>query len=157
MTIEPARNSDFLAIAALDRIAWGDETFIVDGEHIWRIWCEYATLLVARRPSHLPPLTHSADIAGAVVMFPTQTRELVLHKIMVHPDCRGQGVGSDLMRAALARATADVLLTVNPQNAAAVKLYENFGYRIRKHVQGFYRLHEDRYVMVYTPQSSTAG
>jgi ribosomal protein S18 acetylase RimI-like enzyme len=149
MTIEPARTTDFLSIAALDRIAWGDETFIVDGEHIWRVWCEYATLLVARQPAGAPQLTHSGDIAGAVVMFPTKTTELVLHKIMVHPDCRGQGIGSDLMRAALAEATADVLLTVNPQNATAVKLYENFGYRIREHVEGFYRPHEHRYVMVY--------
>ncbi len=156
MIIEPARNSDFLAIAGLDRIAWGDETFIVDGEHIWRVWCEYATLLVARRPSGSPPLEHSGDIAGAVVMFPTKTTELVLHKIMVHPDCRGQGVGSDLMRAALAEARADVLLTVNPQNAAAVKLYENFGYRIRERVEGFYRPHEHRYVMVYSPRSVTS-
>lgn len=154
MNIEPARTSDFLAIAALDRIAWADG-FIVDGEHIWRLWCEYATLLVARQPPDATPLPQSGDIAGAVVVFPTHCEELILHKIMVHPDCRGQGIGADLMRAALATADADVLLTVNPQNSAAVKLYENLGFRIREHVEGFYRSHEHRYLMVYSPRRSS--
>ena len=53
--------------------------------------------------------------------------------------------------AALAEARSDVLLTVNPLNQAAVKLYENFGYRIRERVEGYYRPHEHRYVMVYSP------
>ena len=89
-------------------------------------------------------------------MFPTQTDEFLLHKIMVHADVRGHGIGSELMRAALERAPRPVLLTVNPENDAAVKLYRNFGFEVRERVDGYYRAHEHRYVMVHpgnvTPQ-----
>ena len=47
--IRPAQTDEFLDVAALDRIAWPimDDTFIPDGEHIWRVWCDYANLLLA--------------------------------------------------------------------------------------------------------------
>lgn len=149
--IEPARYSDFLNIAALDRIAWlhTGEQYIADGEHVWRVWCEYATVLVARQANE--PLEQSADIGGALLMFPTRQGETFLHKIMVHPALRGQGIGSGLMRAALAEATSPVLLTVDPANAAAVQLYRNFGFQVRHLVNGYYRPHEDRYLMAYVP------
>ncbi|MDB5391177.1 MAG: GCN5-related N-acetyltransferase [Planctomycetaceae bacterium] len=148
-TVEAARTSDFLNIAALDRISWLDSgsDFIPDGEHVWRVWCEHATVLVARTDQTLP---ESGDIAGALVMFPTQSGQQFLHKIMVHSNCRGQGLGTQLMHAGLQRATAPVLLTVNPQNQAAVHVYEKLGYHVRELVQGYYRPHEHRYVMIYT-------
>ena len=149
--IEAAKSTDYLNVAALDRIAWPivPDVFIPDGEHIWRVWSDVATLLIARRANDAPPLRESHDIAGALVQFPTKQGELFLHKIMVHPDCRGAGVGTQLMRAALAQANVPVLLTVDPRNAPAVKLYESLGFSIREHIRGFYRPHEDRYLMVY--------
>lgn len=149
--IEAAKSTDYLNVAALDRIAWPivEDVFIPDGEHIWRVWSDTATLLVARQTNDAPPLSESHDIAGALVQFPTKEGELFLHKIMVHPDCRGAGIGTQLMRAALAQANVPVLLTVDPQNAPAVKLYESLGFSIREHIRGFYRPHEDRYLMVY--------
>ncbi len=145
-SVEPARPGDFLNVAALDRIAWADSgsNFIPDGEHVWRVWCEYATVLVLRSATNLP---ESGDIAGALVMFPTEKREQFLHKIMVHPDCRGRGLGTLLMEAGLKRATVPVLLTVNPDNHAAVRVYEKSGYRVRERVDGYYRSHEHRYIM----------
>ena len=153
MRIEAAKSTDYLNVAALDRIAWPivPEVFIPDGEHIWRVWSDTATLLIARKANDAPPLRESHDIAGALVQFPTQRGELFLHKIMVHPDCRGAGIGTQLMRAALAQANVPVLLTVDPQNAPAVKLYESLGFSVREHIRGFYRPHEDRYLMVYRP------
>lgn len=150
ISIEPAHNADFLAIAALDRVAWlhTGEKFIADGEHVWRVWCEYATVLVGRTAV---VLEESAEIGGALLMFPTRQGETFLHKIMVHPALRGRGIGSDLMRAALAQAPSTVLLTVDPANAAAVQLYRNFGFQVRELVKGYYRSHEDRYVMAYEP------
>ncbi len=150
-SIENATDRDYLHVAALDRISWptAPDLFIPDGEHIWRIWCDLATLLVARQPADAPLLSESHDIAGALVMFPTKTSELCLHKIMVHPDRRGAGIGSDLMRAGLEIANAPVLLTVDPVNAAAVSLYENFGFVTRERLDGFYRPHEDRLIMVH--------
>ena len=152
--IERASPSDFLNVAALDRIAWPDvpHTFIPDGEHIWRVWCDHATLLVARLTEG-NSLDESSDVAGALVMFPTADGEIVLHKIMVHPDCRGLGIGSALMREALSRADAPVLLTVDPGNEAAVQLYRNFGFEIRERIDGYYRPHEDRNLMVHPGQS----
>ena len=149
--IEAAKSTDYLNVAALDRIAWPivPDVFIPDGEHIWRVWSDVATLLIARQGNDAPPLSESHDIAGALVQFPTKAGELFLHKIMVHPDCRGAGIGTKLMRAALAQASVPVLLTVDPQNAPAVKLYESLGFSVREHIRGFYRPHEDRYLMVY--------
>jgi ribosomal protein S18 acetylase RimI-like enzyme len=151
LEITPAATSDFLAVAALDRIAWRHtgEPFIADGEHVWRVWCEYAVVLVARDAAS--PTDDTADVIGATVMFPTVDREWFLHKIMVHPERRGAGAGSALMRAALERADAPVLLTVDPTNLAAMQLYQSFGFTIRQHVEGYYRPHEHRNVMVYAP------
>lgn len=151
-TVTRATPADFLSIAALDRLAWPQvpDTFIPDGEHIWRIWVEYSTVLVAHAPDSTT-LPESGHVAGALVMFPTEQQELFLHKILVHPDCRGAGLGTALMQTALAQATAPVLLTVDPHNAPAVRLYEKFGFVVRERIDGFYRPHEDRYIMVFTP------
>lgn len=150
--IEPAEPGHFLPIAALDRVAWQHtgEPFIADGEHVWRVWCEYATVLVAR----IAAQGQEADagrIVGAVVMFPTVQGENVLHKIMVDPQWRGRGIGTQLMHAVLSRADAPVLLTVDPANEAAVELYRKFGFQIRETVRGYYRPHEDRHIMVHDP------
>ena len=156
--IETAVSTDYLKVAALDRIAWPQrpDTFIPDGEHIWRVWSDYATLLVARR-IEADPLEWTDDICGALVMFPTNTDELFLHKIMVHPDCRGGGIGTKLMEAALADTDQPVLLTVDPDNAPAVQLYRKMGYEVRERIDGFYRSHEDRLVMVYYPGPMSAS
>ena len=144
--VEQARPQDFLNVAALDRISWFDSgsNFIPDGEHVWRLWCEYATVLVIRSNREVP---ESGDIAAASVMFPTDRREQILHKIMVHPECRGKGLATELMQAALKQAKVPVLLTVNPDNTAAIRVYEKSGYRIRERVDGYYRPHEHRYIM----------
>jgi phosphinothricin acetyltransferase len=149
--IEPAFARDYLGIAALDRMAWpaAPNTFIPDGEHIWRVWSDTATLLVARVADDQRHLSESHDIAGALVMFPTQQGELFLHKIMVHPVCRGSGIGTQLMQAALNLAATPVLLTVDPANHGAVNLYQKLGFSVREHIRGFYRPHEDRYLMVH--------
>ncbi|MEO2034664.1 MAG: N-acetyltransferase [Planctomycetaceae bacterium] len=150
-TIEPATDRDYLHVAALDRVSWpvAPDLFIADGEHIWRVWCDMATLLVARQPHEFDALSESEDIAGALVMFPTNSSEFCLHKIMVHPDRRGTGIGTQLLQAGLAQATAPVVLTVNPSNAAAIMLYRNFGFTVRERIDGYYRPHEDRLIMVH--------
>lgn len=149
--VESASARDFLHVGALDRLAWPDEpdTFIPDGEHIWRVWCDHGTLLVARidGPDVLPD---SHDIAGALVMFPTTAGETFLHKIMVHPAGRGTGIGTALMRAALRIAKTPVLLTVDPHNSAALQLYRGLGFEARERIDGYYRPHEDRYIMVHS-------
>jgi [ribosomal protein S18]-alanine N-acetyltransferase len=149
--IKQARPEDFLEIAALDRIAWPEEpdTFIPDGEHAWRLWCEYATVMIATVADE----NHQLKLAGALLMFPTSSGETFLHKIMVHPDFRGAGIGSALMKQALQTANEVVLLTVNPENTPAVRLYESFGFQIRTRIEGYYRPHEHRLLMEFKPPS----
>jgi ribosomal protein S18 acetylase RimI-like enzyme len=155
LEIRRAVAGDFLAIAALDRVAWlhTGEPFIADGEHVWRVWCEYAIVMVACDEATSAGVA-DAPIAGALVMFPTAQREWFLHKIMVHPSRRGAGVGTALMRSALAIADAPVLLTVDPNNAAAMQLYTGFGFRLRHHVAGYYRPHEHRNVLAFVPPAT---
>lgn len=147
--IKLAQPGHFLDVAALDRIAWPEEpdTYIPDGEHAWRLWCEYATVLIAleSQPDQRELVT------GALLMFPTNTSEIFLHKIMVHPDYRGKGIGSALMQQALQDAQDVVLLTVNPENTPAIKLYESFGFNVRTRVEGYYRPHEHRLIMEFQP------
>jgi ribosomal protein S18 acetylase RimI-like enzyme len=88
-------------------------------------------------------------------MFPSQNGELFLHKIMVHPVCRGKGVGTALMKTALSGAKVPVLLTVDPENAPAVTLYEQFGFRTRERIEGYYRPHEDRLIMEHVPAANS--
>lgn len=151
--IQRATPADFLSIAKLDSMAWGPQTFIVDGEHTWRIWCEYARVFVIR--SEDQAIADTGGIAGALVMFPCDDGRDMLHKIMVHPATRGQGLGTKLMSHALAQATRPVLLTVDPANTRAVELYKRSGFEILKHVQGYYRPDEPRYVMQWTPAATS--
>jgi len=152
MQIEMASTTDFLHVAALDRVAWPvrPNTYIPDGEHIWRVWAEHAALIVARLTDG-QRLADSADIAGAAVMFPTTNHELFLHKVMVHPECRSQGIGTALLQETVRRADRPVMLTVDPENTNAVQLYRNFGFSERSLVSGYYRPHEDRLVMLFQP------
>ena len=147
--IKLAQPGHFLDVAALDRIAWPDEpdTYIPDGEHAWRLWCEYATVLIAVESQS----DQREIVTGALLMFPTNTSEIFLHKIMVHPDYRGKGIGSALMQQALQDTQDVVLLTVNPENTPAVKLYESFGFNVRTRVEGYYRPHEHRLIMEFQP------
>lgn len=150
ITIRPACSADFLAIAALDRKAWQQNAhheFIPDGEHVWRIWCEHALLQVA--------CLENGSLVGAVVAFPTVDRQYCLHKAMVDPNCRGEGVGSklfDAMIEQLDQRKADCFLTVDPTNEAALALYRKKGFTESRLVKGYYRSHEDRYVLTRRTQ-----
>lgn len=148
--IEQAQAGDYLKVAALDRIAWPDEpnVFIPDGEHVWRLWCEYASLSIARTEACTKG--QCGDIVGAAVRFPTSTGSSFLHKVMVHPSVRGRGIGTKLMRHVLEDAATQVLLTVDPKNASAIRVYKKLGFEIYETVSGYYRSHEDRHVMVFT-------
>ena len=151
--IEPACPRDFLAVAALDRVAWQsspDSEFIPDGEHVWRIWCEHALTYVARAGT-------DGVLLGVVVAFPCVDGPYCLHKVMVTEAARGQGVGSRLFAAlfeALDQRQAACFLTVFPGNAAAIKLYRNWGFTEEVFVPGYYRETEDRLVLTRPARST---
>lgn len=145
MKYRRAEVSDFLAIAALDREAWGQNrnaTYIPDGEHVWRIWVEHALVFCA--------VADDARIAGAILAFPGLDDIYCLHKVFVDPALRGQGCGRALFSLLLDeidKAPRPCFLTVDPQNEAALKLYEKWGFSERKMVKGYYRDAEDRFVL----------
>ncbi len=145
VNIERAKTNDFLAVAALDREAWkknNHSEFIPDGEHVWRIWCQYALVFVARKEE---------KVAAAILAFPCVDGAYCLHKVMVDESCRGEGIGSKLFEVLLAeidRLKADVFLTVDPINENAIKLYTKWGFTDSTFVPGFYRECEDRFVLM---------
>lgn len=152
LDLAAAQPADFLDIAALDRRAWRrnrSPEFIPDGEHVWRIWAEHALTFCARVDGVL---------VGAIVAFPCRSGVYCLHKVFVDEAYRSRGVGGALLSRLLEQADAlgvSLFLTVDPANEAARRLYRRLGFVEEALVQGYYRPHEDRYVMVRAPRAST--
>lgn len=146
MLLTRARPADFLDIALLDRRAWKQNRHserIPDGEHAWRIWVQYALTLKAEDAEN--------GILGAALAFPTQQNGYFLHKIIVEPTLRNRGIGTKLLSALLTeidKLSQPLFLTVDPHNAAAIRLYQKQGFQKQKHVRGFYRAEEDRDLMI---------
>ncbi|MFB6307974.1 MAG: ribosomal protein S18-alanine N-acetyltransferase [Haloarculaceae archaeon] len=84
-------------------------------------------------PNHGTPLGHVKDIA-------------------VHPDRRGQGVGTALLKRALAvlsgQGAGSVKLEVRESNDTAISLYRSFGFERRRTIPRYYGNGEDAFVMV---------
>ena len=59
------------------------------------------------------------------------------------------------MKTALSETNVPVLLTVDPENVPAVTLYEQFGFRSREQIDGYYRPHEDRLIMGFMPAATS--
>lgn len=147
--IRRAQSDDFLAVASLDRQAWSENreaTFIPDGEHAWRLWTEHAIVYVYEPDN---------SVLGASLAFPTLSGTFCLHKIFVDASCRGAGVGTRLMNETLREIDqfgVACFLTVDPDNEAAIRLYESFGFVDRDFVKGYYRDAEDRFVLTRPKQ-----
>lgn len=71
------------------------------------------------------------QIIGAVVINKTGMSGYIPENILVyiatHKDYRGQGLGKQLMKVAIEKASGDIALHVEPNNPAR-KLYEHFGF-----------------------------
>lgn len=153
--ITRANPRDFLQVAALDRVAWRESahgSFIPDGEHVWRIWCEHALVYVGKDPG--------GEVVGGVLAFPGLEGTFCLHKAMVAESQRGKGLGSRLFRVLLAeldRRHADCFLTVSPENAPALKLYRSCGFTEETFRKGFYREEEDRLVLTRRAKAPVAS
>lgn len=136
---------DFEAIAALDSVAWNESKngeFIPDGQHAWREWSEHALVILAWDDDKL---------VGTFLAFRCLDPHLFcLHKIFVDKAYRGQGIGNKLLEVSLAQIdemNASIYLAVDPINAPALKLYEQWGFLDRKFVKGYYREIEDRFIL----------
>lgn len=71
--------------------------------------------------------------------------------VAVMPESRRQGVGSDLVKAAMDNMSiygaAECFLEVRRSNEAAVSIYENLAFEIKRVLKGYYRDGEDAYLM----------
>jgi ribosomal-protein-alanine N-acetyltransferase len=84
-------------------------------------------------PNHARPLGHVKDLA-------------------VHPERRGEGIGSQLLERALGvlavGGASSVKLEVRESNDGARSLYDEFGFEHRQTIPGYYDNGEDAHVMV---------
>ncbi len=140
--------NDFLQISEIDRLSWKENEnseFIPDGEHAWRLWCEYAVVFGCFKDDR---------IIGAALTFKSEFEELyAIHKIFVLNEHRGEGHGSALMEMTLDyinEKKSRAFLTVDPQNKNAIALYTKMGFTQKKLVKGYYRNYEDRFIMEYS-------
>ena len=83
-------------------------------------------------------------LVGKVVVdalpYPSLAHVFWLHAVYVHPDARGSGASSKLLRAAIDHACSKgatrIALWVNGANTHARALYERLGFRETGHVPG---------------------
>ena len=78
--------------------------------------------------------------------------EMKINNIAIHPDLRGRGIGTRLLRFLLGFAAAqgcrEASLEVRPSNEAALRLYGRAGFRIVGRRRSYYTdTHEDALVM----------
>ena len=95
------------------------------------------------------------SVAGYVVadLVPNHGRPLGhIKDIAVHPDCRGEGVGSTLLTRALAvldgHGARSVKLEVRAGNDTALRLYGEFGFEYLRTVPRYYDDGEDALILV---------
>lgn len=84
---------------------------------------------------------------GVMVRPPTAD----IQTIAVHPDCRGTGVGGDLLRRLLSIAEAggctEVLLEVRSDNVAAIALYTSHDFEVIARRTSYYGPGDDALIM----------
>lgn len=92
-------------------------------------------------------------IAGYVGMY-VSLDEGEITNVAVRPDLRGQGIAKVLLKELLSYAQSHgitrIVLEVRVSNAAAIGLYEGFGFEIIGTRKGFYEFpREDAHIMVW--------
>ena len=144
LVLRKAHTCDFFQIAELDRCSWNDgwaSQYVPDGEHVWRLWVEYALVFCC---------FEGKKLVGVSLAFPTINNTFAVHKIFVHNDFRDKGIGTLLFNQLIEemdKYDKDSFLTVSPENNAAIKLYKNLGYETEELINGYYREDEHRIIM----------
>jgi GNAT superfamily N-acetyltransferase len=81
-----------------------------------------------------------AKLTIDALVYPSLAHTWWVHAVYVHPDARGTGASSKLIRAAIAyaqsRGALRIALWVNGVNAHAKALYERIGFRQTGHIPG---------------------
>ena len=87
---------------------------------------------------HLYIVYYKNEPKGYMALVKEEDGSYKLDKIYVHPQLQGKGLGTQLMRFALSRASEDnahkIWLRVNRKNSGAIRLYQREGYKIVRSV-----------------------
>jgi ribosomal-protein-alanine acetyltransferase len=143
MIISHARPDDLADIVELERSGFpAGEQWSQDA------WAEE---LAASDRYVLARLDREARIIG-VATFSCIGDMADLHRVIVHPEARGNGIGASLLRAGLEWASAvgarRMLLEVAPDNDAAVALYRRLGFSPISTRRDYYGAGRDAVVML---------
>jgi ribosomal-protein-alanine acetyltransferase len=130
--VRAARRADIAALAALESLFPGDRLSRASFRH-----------LLTRGHAGVWVRTERDRVVGnAVVLYRHGSRRARLYSLVTHPDCRGRGIGAQLLaraeRAARERGCERMTLEVRPDNTAALALYRRCGYAETGRRRGFY-------------------
>jgi ribosomal protein S18 acetylase RimI-like enzyme len=135
VTIAPAAFEDVEAILALQKLAYRSEAAIYDDYTIQPL---VQTLEEIQEEFHTHLFLKATE--GDRVVGSVRAREADgachIGKLIVHPDCQGQGIGTRLMREVEGRFdhVARFELFTGHQSARNLYLYDKLGYRAFKTV-----------------------
>ena len=142
VSIRPAERADLLAVARIENTSFSQP------------WPYDAFERFLGEPGFLVAETNG-EVAGYVVADVTQQIGRALghvKDIAVHPDHRGNGVGSALLSRSLgvlaAHGSQTVKLEVRRSNDGAKRLYREFGFDPLRRVSEYYGNGEDAIVMI---------
>lgn len=142
LSVRPAERVDLLAVVSIENASF-DQPWPYDA---FEGFLGTPGFLVAER---------DGQVAGYVVADVGRSlghRFGHVKDIAVHPDCRGEGVGSVLLAHALGvlagRGADSVKLEVRRSNERAQRLYREFDFEPLRVVAGYYHDDEDAIVMV---------
>lgn len=126
-SIRPVREEDIAAIAAIERSTFSDPW----SESAFRDVVAHSRMYFACiREDEVEDRSAGRVLGYVVAWFAGGQGEIA--NLAVDPECRGQGIGSSLLDAALDEAkkqgTEEVFLEVRDSNARARQLYESRGF-----------------------------
>jgi ribosomal protein S18 acetylase RimI-like enzyme len=167
--IEPAAESDVSAIAALAAVVWrACYPVVISMEQIEYMLPRMYALNTLRQEIRLAGIRYDrllvgGEFVGFAAYGPTERPGVFkLHKLYLHPEYHGRGLGSLLLRHCEAevgrRGGRRLMLNVNKNNAKAIAVYQRNGFVIADSVVaefggGFVM---DDYVMVKELGNSNA-
>lgn len=133
--IRPYRKSDFEVVQNLYNLSKADE-FVGEGFEIQVIPLSKDTRMLDLFHSSKIFIYEEDEIGGFVGI-----KENSIVWLFVHPNCRGQTIGRNLVLYALHKLEGQVTLTVVGSNEVAVSLYKSIGFSILQESIGNYQGH----------------
>lgn len=129
-TVCPLDASHLAGAAELERLCFSEP------------WSERALALLLGESAYGVACVQNGRVIAYGGMM-TALDEGQVTNIAVHPDARRQGVGrallSEMLREAQRRGLTQISLEVRASNAAAIGLYESFGFAVAGRRRHFYR------------------